>query len=101
MSSIFGASLPDRGKGLRLDFKTQLRGKPHRAQQTQMVLGKPFLRRADGADDFRAQILFAADPIVELFRDRIVEKSVHGEIAPLRIGLGVGEGDLLRMPAVR
>ena len=65
-----------------------------------MVFGEPFARRADGADDFRAQIFFTADPIVELFRGRIVEKSVHGEIAPLRIGLGVTERDLLRMPAV-
>src|ERR1035437_9899484 len=65
-----------------------------------MVFGEPFARRADGADNFRAQIFFTADPIVELFRDRIVEKSVHGEIAPLRIGFGVAERDLLRMPAV-
>jgi len=65
-----------------------------------MVFGKPFARRADGADDFRAQILFAAYPVMELFRDRIIEKSVHGEVAALRIGLGVAERDLLRMPAV-
>ena len=71
----FRRELFDGGKGLRLDFKTQLRGKSHRAQQAQMVLGKPFLRRADGADDFRAQILFAADPVVKFFRDRIVRKA--------------------------
>ena len=86
----FGRELFDGGKCLRFDFKTQLRGKPHRAQQAQMILGKPFLRRADGADDFRAQILFAADPVVKFFRERIEEKPVDGEIAALRVGLGAG-----------
>ena len=65
-----------------------------------MVLGKAFLRRADGADDFRAQILFAADPIVNFFRERIVKKPVDGEIAAQRVGLGAGENDLLRTPAI-
>ena len=65
-----------------------------------MILGKPFLRRADGADDFRAQILFAADPVVEFFRERIVEKPVDGEIAALRVGLGIAENDFLRTPAI-
>ena len=96
----FRRECPDGGKRLRFNFKIQLCGKPHRAQQTQMVFGEPFARQADGADDFRAQIFFTADPIVELFRGRIVEKSVHGEIAPLRIGLGVTERDLLRMAAI-
>ena len=78
----------DGGEGLRLDFKIQLRGKPHRAQQAQMVFGKALLRRADGADDFRAQILFAADPVVKFFGNRIVKQPVDGEITALRIGLG-------------
>ena len=65
-----------------------------------MVLRKPFLRHADGADDFRPQILLAPGPVVKLFRNWIVKKSVDGEIAPLRIRLGVAENDLLRTPAV-
>ena len=65
-----------------------------------MVLGKPFLRRADGADDFRAQILFAADPVVDFFRERIVKKPVDGEIAAERVGFRAGENDFLRPPAV-
>ncbi len=48
----------------------------------------------------RAQILFAADPVVKLFRNRIEEKPVDGEIAPLRVGFGIAENDLFRTPAI-
>ena len=65
-----------------------------------MVLGKPFFRLANGADDFRAQILFAADPVVDFFCERIVKQPVDGEITALRIGLGAGENDFLRAAAV-
>ena len=33
-------------------------------------------------------------------RERIVKKSVHREVAARRIGLGVGEDDFLRPPAI-
>ena len=59
-----------------------------------------FRRRADGPQQFRAQVSFAADPIVQLFRDGIVEQSVDGEIAAAGVGLRVGEDDLLGMPSV-
>ena len=65
-----------------------------------MVFGKAFLRRADGADDFRAQILFAADPVVDFFGNRIVKQSVDGEIAAQRIGLGAGENNFCRAAAI-
>ncbi len=65
-----------------------------------MIFAKAFFRLADGADDFRAQIFFAADPVVDFFCERIVEKSVDGEIAARRVGLGVGEDDFFRTAAI-
>jgi hypothetical protein len=37
---------------------------------------------------------------VELFRDRIVKKAIDGEITALRIGFGIGKGDVFRMTTV-
>ena len=65
-----------------------------------MVLGKTFLRQTDGADDFRAQVRFAAYPIVQLFAHRVVEKAVDGEVAPAGIGRRVAKANLFRMPAI-
>src|ERR1039458_5760723 len=90
----------NRRKRFWLDRKTQPRGETHGAQQPQMIFAKTFLRHADGADDFCAQIFFAADPVVDFFCERIVEQSVHREIAAQRIGLGVGENNFLRAAAI-
>ena len=65
-----------------------------------MVLGEPFRRRADGADDPGAQVRFAADPIVQLLPHRIVEQAVDGEVAPAGVGLRVAERDPFRVPAI-
>ena len=65
-----------------------------------MIFTKAFLRRTNRADDFSAQIFFTADPVVDFLRERIVKKSVHGEIAAQRIGLGVGENDFFRATAI-
>jgi hypothetical protein len=65
-----------------------------------MVLGKTLGGRADGAEEFRAQILLAADPVVQLLRDGIKEEAVDGEVAAAGVGLGVAEGDLFRAAAI-
>jgi len=66
-----------------------------------MILGKAFLRRAKSCGMIiRAQIPFPADPIVDFFRERIEKKSVDGEIAAQRVGLGAGKDNFLRPPTV-
>src|ERR1700733_10956210 len=65
-----------------------------------MVFGKSFLRRPDGADDFCAQIFFAADPVVKFFGNRVVKKSVDGEVATQSIGFGIGKNDFFRTATV-
>jgi hypothetical protein len=53
------------------------------------------------ADDFRAQIFFAANPVVQFFRDRIVKQTVHGEIAARGIARSASANvTFLRPPAV-
>ena len=65
-----------------------------------MVFAKTFFRFANRADDFRAQILFAADPVVNFFCERIVKKPVHGEIAAQRVGFGVCKNNFFRTATV-
>ena len=65
-----------------------------------MIFAETFFRFANCADDFCAQILFAADPVVDFFRERIVKKSVHREITARRIRLGVGENNFFRPAAI-
>ena len=61
-----------------------------------MILAKAFRRCANGADDFRAQISFPVNPVMYLFRKRVVEKSVHREVAAQCIGLRVDKFNFLR-----
>ena len=65
-----------------------------------MILAKAFLRRADGADNFGPQVLFAANPVVDFFRERIVKQPVHREIATRGIGFGIGKHHRLRPAAI-
>src|ERR1700683_1060419 len=65
-----------------------------------MIFAKSFFRLANRANYFRAQIFFAANPVVDFFCERIAEKSVHGEIAARRVSLGVGEDDYLRTTTI-
>jgi hypothetical protein len=88
------------GERSRFDAETQLRGKPHRPQQPQVILGKPFRRRADGADDPGAQVRLAAHPIVQLLPHRVVEQAVDREVAPAGVGLRIAERDSFRVPPI-
>ena len=90
----------ERGEGARFQGEIQLGGEPHRAQQAQVVFGEPFRGRADGADDPRAQVGFAADPVVQLFAHGVVEQAVDGEVAAAGVGHGVAEHDAARAAAI-
>ena len=90
----------DGGKCFGVDFKFQLGRQADRAQQTQMVLRKPFAWVTDGAHDFRAQIGFALDPVAKLVLQRIVEQPVDGKVAAERVGLRIAEAHAIRMAAI-
>lgn len=97
--NLRGAGL-ERSEGFGFDLKIELRGEADGAEQAEIIFGKTFGGRADGAEEFRAQIAFAADPVVELLGDGVEEKAIDGEVAAGGVGLGVAEGDLFRVAAV-
>ena len=74
--------------GFRLDLEAELGRQTYRAQQTQVIFGKTLHRRTDGADQFRFQVRFPANPVVQLFADRIVKEPVDREVAAASILLG-------------
>ena len=100
MVLIFAALAFRAAKVPGFDAEIQLRGKPHRPQQPQVVLGKPLRRRADRADDPGAQVRLAADPIVQLLPHRIVEQAIDGKVAPAGVGLRIAERNPFRVPAI-
>ncbi len=100
MVRICGALALKRGQGCGFDLEIKLGGEAHGPQEAQMVLGKAFGGRTDGAKQFRAQIFFATDPVVQLSGDGVEEQAVDGEIAPAGVGLGIGERDVLGMTSV-
>ena len=69
------------GHRLCFDVEAELRGETDRAQQAQVIFREAFVRRADGAEEPGAQILFAAHPVMHLLGDGIVEQRVDREVA--------------------
>ncbi len=65
-----------------------------------MVFGKAFVWRANRANEPGAQVGRAADPIVRLLRDRVVEQAVDREVAARGIRLRIGKPDRFRTPAI-
>lgn len=83
-----------------LDFEAEPRRETHRAHKPQMVLQEARARLADGADGFRLDVRAPANEVQRLVRDRVVEKAVDGEVAPLGVLLRRRERDRRRMAAV-
>ena len=107
VADAFGADGPDlRGEGLEggegfgLDLKIELCGKANGPKEAEMVLIEAGGGGADGADQFGAEVLFAADPIVEFLANRLEIEAVDGEIASLSIGLSVAEADVFGVAAI-
>lgn len=103
----FGADGMNFGRGgfngrecFRLDCEIELGGQPNGAKQAQMVFAKTFDRRADRANDFCAQIGFAADPIMQFALDWIIKKAVHGKVAAAGVSDGIAKNDIGRMASI-
>src|SRR5207302_3538849 len=56
-----------------------------------MILGEAILRLANRANDLRAQISLATNPIAQLAFDRIEEQAIDGKVAAFGIGFGIAE----------
>ena len=90
----------DTAKGFRLNLKFELGRQAYRAQQSQVVFSKPLGSRADCADQFCLEVLFAADPIEQFLLDWIIKQTVDGKVTSSRIRSGIAKADRLRMAAV-
>ena len=88
------------GEGFGFDLKIELGGEANGPKEAEMVLVKAGGGRADSADEFGAEVLFAADPVVEFLEDGLEIEAVNGEIAPLSIRLSVAKAYLFGVAAI-
>jgi hypothetical protein len=96
----FGGGGFNGGEGFGFDIEIQLGSKPIGAKEAEMIFAKALGWRPDSADDFRAQIGFAADPIMQFAFDGIIEEAVDGEIAAAGVGDGVAKNDIGWMASI-
>jgi len=75
------------------DGKAELDGEADGAEEAEAVFGKAGEGIADGADLLGSEIGLALDVVEELIFEGIEKHAVDGEVAPLGIFLGGGEGD--------
>jgi hypothetical protein len=75
------------------DGKAELDGEADGAEEAEAIFGKAGEGIADGADLFGSEIGLALDVVEEFVFDGIKKHAVDGEVAPLGIFLGGGEGD--------
>ena len=68
-------------------------GEADGAEEAETVFGKAGERIADGADLLGSEIGLALDVVEEFIFEGIKKHAVDGEVAPLGIFLGGGEGD--------
>ena len=87
--------------GCRIDRKAECGSESDGSEHSEFVLGKTFGGIADGPEQPTIQIFTAPDKIKDLFLDWVQEESVHREIAPDGIPLGIGVDDALGMAAVQ
>jgi hypothetical protein len=75
------------------DGKAELDGEADGAEEAEAVFGKAGEGIADGADLLGSEIGLALDIVEEFIFEGIKKHAVDGEVAPLGIFLGGGEGD--------
>jgi len=75
------------------DGKAKLDGESDGAEEAEAVFGKAGEGIADGADLLASEIGLAVDVVEEFIFEGIKKHAVDGEVAPLGIFLGGGEGD--------
>ncbi len=90
----------DRRVGGRVDPESEPGREAHGAQHSQAVLGDAGAGVPDGADHAGTQVGDAADEVVHLAGQRILEERVDGEVAPAGIVARGAEVHRARPPAV-
>ena len=75
------------------DGKAELNGEADGAEEAEAVFGKAGEGIADGADLLCSEIGLALNVVEEFIFEGIKKHAVNGEVAPLSIFLGGGEGD--------
>ena len=75
------------------DGKAELNGEADGAEEAETVFGKAGEGIADGADLLGSEIGLALNVVEEFIFEGIKKHAVNGEVAPLSIFLGGGEGD--------
>ena len=75
------------------DRKAELDGEADGAEEAKTVFGKAGEGIADGADLLASEIGLALDVVEEFVFEGIKKHAVDGEVTPLSIFLGGGEGD--------
>lgn len=75
------------------DGKAELDGEADGAEEAEAVFGKAGEGIADGADLLCSEIGLALNVVEEFIFEGIKKHAVNGEVAPLSIFLGGGEGD--------
>jgi hypothetical protein len=90
----FGRGSFERGECFGFDIEIELGGESDGAKEAEMIFAEAFGGRTDGADDFCAQIGFAADPIMQFAFDGIEEEAVDCKIATACVGDGVAKNDI-------
>ena len=75
------------------DGKAELNGEADGAEEAETVFGKAGEGIADGADLLGSEIGLALDVVEEFVFEGIKKHAVDGEVAPLGILFGGGEGD--------
>ena len=75
------------------DGKAELDGEADGAEEAEAVFGKAGEGIADGADLLGSEVGLALDVVEEFIFEGIKKHAVDGEVAPLSIFFGGGEGD--------
>ena len=89
----FGGESAEGFPGGGFDGEAELDGEADGAEEAEAVFGKAGEGIADGADLLGSEIGLALDVVEEFIFEGIKKHAVDGEVAPLGIFLGGGEGD--------
>jgi hypothetical protein len=89
----FGGESAEGFPGGGFDGEAELDGEADGAEEAEAVFGKAGEGIADGADLLGCEIGLAVDVVEEFIFEGIKKHAVDGEVAPLGIFLGGGEGD--------
>ena len=95
-----GSPDEDLSPGVGVDLKAECGGEADGTEQAEFVLGKALGGISNGPQQPSLEVPTPSDKIEDLLPDRVKEKTIHREVAPERVPLGIGVGDALGVAAV-